>query len=174
MWYNKSWVYQPDSLWVHSAPMLRPLSCVSSLTSPPEAWARFSKPARHFHGLTNFPKVLPISESKVQHKSISQHWRWQTRSKVERSSHTWSLLYLFSNESLQYLPSSVHSSQPLSKVCLVTALSFHILTADLQHRLIYKVNSQLLTGQIYIKTLRDEEESSITCDKRNFPVTVQG
>lgn len=64
-------------------------------------------------------------------------------------------LYLFSDKSLQYLPASVHSSQPLGKVCLVAALPLHILAADLQHRLVHKVHSQLFTGQIYTETLRN-------------------
>lgn len=71
------------------------------------------------------------------------------------------LLYLFCDKSLQYLPSSVHSSQILGEVCFVTALSLHILTADLQHWLVDKVHSQLLTGQINAEALRNIKQDII-------------
>lgn len=60
---------------------------------------------------------------------------------------------LFCNKPLQYLPAPVHGPQAFSEVCFVTALPFHILTADLQNRLIHKVHRQLLAGQVNPKTL---------------------
>lgn len=60
---------------------------------------------------------------------------------------------LLGDEALKNLPAPVHGSQTLGKVGLIAALPLHVLTADLQHRLVHKVHRQLLTGQVDPETL---------------------
>lgn len=154
------WVTSPDSLWVHSALMLRPLSCVSSLISPPGVWAKSSRPRLHFHTLTNLLKVLPTTESKRQ-TTLSNLVTQTTLIRNVQLNCDILRHYLFGYTSLQYLPSSVHCSQILSKVCFVAAFTLHVLTADLQNWLVHKVHSQLLTGQINMETLGNENKKTV-------------
>lgn len=82
---------------------------------------------------------------------------------------------LLCNESLQYLPAAVHGPKTLSKVSFVTAFPLHILTADLQNWLIHKVHSQLLTGQVNLKTLLRgvNKEREIWCLSRSTKLSFE-
>lgn len=54
---------------------------------------------------------------------------------------------------MQYLPAAIHGSQALGEVGLVAALPLHILTTDLEHRLVDEVHRQLFTCQVYTEPL---------------------
>lgn len=80
---------------------------------------------------------------------------------MSTSDQSWTELLtdLLGDEALQNLPAPVHGSQTLGEVCLIAALPLHVLTADLQHRLIHEVHRQLLTGQIDPEPLTQRRET---------------
>ena len=75
------------------------------------------------------------------------------------------LAYLLCYQTLQDLPTLIHCSELLGEVSLVAAFTFHILSADLQHGLVHKINCQLFTVHVYLKALEREgrtQESKVT------------
>lgn len=91
----------------------------------------------------------------LEQNSAGVQWEENYDEEVRRQR---SDLHLLADEPLEDLPASVHRSQLLGEVRLVAALSLHIVTAHLQHRLVDKVHRQLLAGQVDAETLREAEE----------------
>lgn len=74
---------------------------------------------------------------------------------------TGSPAHLLTHSTLQELPTFIHCTKLLSKIRLVAALALHILTADLEHRLVHKVRRQLLAVKIYLETLKERQEAQV-------------
>lgn len=72
------------------------------------------------------------------------------------------LAHLLTHSALQELPTFIHRSKLLSEICLIAALALHVLTTDLQHRLVHEVRRQLLAVKVYLETLRERRETRTT------------